>query len=80
MIHDSLTLKLDYELTRLERYKERKRADYTVTELAEAYWAWVLAPYGRNTEWDSYCDMRDNVPRGTNARIRKDRRMSPFLS
>ncbi len=74
MLTDSLRLKLDYERTRLNRYgRDVKTATYTEEEYLEAYNDWVTHPYGREHLWDLYCDVRDRVPMGTNATIRRRR-------
>jgi hypothetical protein len=63
----------DYELTRLGRYGNlRQNTSYTIQEMAVAYWAWAHASYNRQGFWDTYCDVRDSVPWGTNDKIRKD--------
>jgi hypothetical protein len=46
---------------------------YTIEELSTAYWAWALEKQGREPQWDAYCDVRDCVPLGTNAKIRQER-------
>lgn len=78
MIYDSARLKLDYEPTRLGRYAGvRREAFYSNIDLYAAYENWAT-PYtgSRQPEWDEYCDVRDLVPKGTNAKIRRERASS----
>jgi len=71
MIPHGGEIKRDYEPARLMRYgNTRQTAVYTQEEYNEAYWAWALYPYGREVQWDFWCDARDRVPPGTNAKIR----------
>lgn len=63
----------DYEKLRLDRYKDLKqpRYNYTHNDLISAFEAWAQAGSKRDDEWDTYCDIRDGVPEGTNADLRK---------
>lgn len=80
MITGSIALKFEYEPTRKGRYGEiRQDVFYTPTEFANAYWDWVKTPsHKREREWDIYCDVRDAVPPGTNAEVRRKRNSSRF--
>jgi len=73
MITDSQKIKLEYEIVRRGRYAGIKETYYHHSELVNAYLEWANAPYGREAEWDLWCDLRDEVPRGTNAKIRKEK-------
>ncbi len=80
MLTDSLRLKHEYEPTRLQRYGDiRQDTFYTPQEFANAYWEWCNTPsHKRDREWDFYTDIRDRVPMGTNADIRKHRNANRF--
>lgn len=74
---DAYSYKRFYEPNRLLRYTGIKlNVNYTAEEFSEAYLDWVNFPYGREKQWDAYCDVRDRVPRGTNARIRRQHEQS----
>lgn len=72
MLKDTEHLKVDYELVRCGRYDGTTRnVFYPQIEMLAAYEAWATAYSGkRELEWDEWCDVRDGVPRGTNAKIR----------
>lgn len=79
MIVDPLNIQRDYEHTRLARYgAEPRDVYYSPEDMIKAYLAWANHPYGREHQWDSYSDVRDGVPWGTNARIRKKRQDNRF--
>ena len=73
MITSTFTLKIEYERTRLGRYGDtRQNVFYSQVELGAACESWATQYAGkREMEWDDYCDVRDRVPRGTNAAIRR---------
>lgn len=75
MITETGRLRLEYESTRLGRYGDtRQDVAHPPVDLVNAYWEWSHTPsHKREPEWDTYCDIRDRVPRGTNAKIRKRR-------
>lgn len=70
----------DYEPIRLSRYENVKQGvKYSLDARREAYTEWSEAYTGsRENLWDVYCDVRDSVPRGTNAKIRKHRLRQEF--
>lgn len=81
MITDPESIRQQYEHARLSRYSGIKRGIwYSNEDLQFTYDIWANHPYGREHLWDDYCDARDGVPRGTNARIRKDRKASPWVN
>jgi len=64
----------NYEEVRIGRYcREANRQYYSDTEIMQAYQDWAYALGKREEEWDIYCDVRDCFPKGTNARIAKER-------
>lgn len=67
-------VKADYERLRESRYQGCTREASKMNDYLEAYFAWASAPYGREKEWDTYCDLRDGLPKGTNRRLRASRR------
>lgn len=72
MITSTEKLKKEYEPTRLLRYASIRTVFYSPKELENAYIMWATTnPACRITEWDEYCDIRDAVPLGTNAKIRR---------
>lgn len=74
MLTESMRLKLEYEQIRLGRYGGIKQGvAYSNEDLYEAYELWATATGNREREWDTYSDIRDGVPRGTNWRIRRKR-------
>lgn len=75
MIEYDLPLKETYEPTRLGRYGNiRQDVSYPPIEFQLVYDAWARGrKHDREHEWDTYCDIRDSVPRGTNKRIRRKR-------
>ena len=74
VITETARLKIEYELTRLGRYKDTKQnVSYTDKDLAYAYYNWAMAGTHREYQWDLYCDIRDRVPEGTNSAIRRER-------
>lgn len=80
MIGGPKSIKLDYELTRLERYKDvRKRQKYSPEEYMEAYEAWITELGSRTHLWDAYYDIRDGMPKGTNAKIHRDRTLCEWI-
>lgn len=81
MITDPESIKRQYEPSRLNRYSNLKRdVWYSPENLQFAYDLWADHPYGREHLWDNYCDARDCVPSGTNARIRKDGRVGRWVN
>ena len=75
MIISTERIQFDYEPVRLARYANCKKRMYPPSELALAYECWVNANTPRDYEWDIYCDIRDEVPEGTNQKIREQRSM-----
>lgn len=75
MITSSDYIKINYEDQRLSRYANiQQNVFYTHSEYLAAYEAWTTSYSGaRWPEWDDYCDVRDKVPRGTNAKFRQER-------
>lgn len=69
----------DYFHERMARYlKIPYRHQYTDDEILRAYKNWSsLEPGFRDEAWDTYCDARDSMPLGINARIRMDFEKSP---
>lgn len=79
MITDPESIRIQYESVRLSRYSHvKKRACYSPEDFSWAYQKWSNEKFAREHYWDDYCDMRDGVPLGTNAAIRKDRSASPW--
>lgn len=72
MITSPERIKKEYEPTRLLRYASIRTVFYPAKELENAYLVWATTtPSARHQEWDEYCDIRDAVPLGTNAKIRR---------
>lgn len=67
-------VKEDYERIRTYRYSGINPEKHSVNDFLLAYEAWANAPYGREKEWDIYCDCRDGLPKGTNRKLRAYRR------
>lgn len=80
MITESGRIRIEYEPTRLGRYGDTKRdVGYAPVDLLNAYWEWSHTPsHKREPEWDLYCDVRDRVPMGTNAKIRSQKLSKRF--
>lgn len=79
MITDSMRIQIEYEPTRLYRYRDAKRANHTQEEFDAAYYEWANAQMGREREWDNYCDIRDGYTLGTNAKIRRKIKAAMFI-
>lgn len=75
MITSTERLKIEYECSRMGRYKGyRIGIKYTSLELSVAFENWCEGKsHNREMEWDDYCDVRDGVSRGTNGKIRRER-------
>jgi hypothetical protein len=80
ILHRSMRLELEYEQTRLTRYQNvRTNVFYPPAEIMAAYEAWATSYSGkRDMEWDDWSDVRDGVPRGTNAQIRRNQIKDPW--
>jgi len=59
-----------YEQFRSARYNGISIVEHSEEAFLKAYLAWKDTEGRREFEWDEYCDIRDNVPLGTNKEYR----------
>lgn len=77
MITATERIRAEYELARTSRYKDQRKVFYPQATFDCYYEDWAKGcPGNRLPEWNKYCDVRDNVPLGTNDQIEAFRRKS----